>query len=47
MQVAPVGVGFVLAVLVLVLSVVFIFIGVPDPRVPLGLIGLLAICRLL
>ena len=44
---ATVTVGWVLALLALVLAAVFLIIGVPDPRVPLALIALLALARLL
>jgi hypothetical protein len=44
---APVTIGWVLALLVLVLAVVFIFVGTPDPRVPLALIAILAVARVL
>jgi len=43
---APITLGWILALLVLVLSVVFLFVGLPDPKVTLALIGLLAIARL-
>ena len=45
-QMAPVTIGWVLAVLVFVLAVVFLFIGVPDSRALLALIALLAVARL-
>lgn len=44
--VAPVTLGWILALLVLFLVVVFAFVGVPDPRVVLFLIGMLAVARL-
>lgn len=45
--VAPMTVGWLIALLVLVLSVIFLVLGSPDPRVPLALIALLAAARLL
>jgi hypothetical protein len=44
---APITIGWVLGLLVLVLAVIFAFIGVPDPKVLLLLIGLLGLARLL
>jgi hypothetical protein len=45
--VAPITVGWVLAFLVLILAVIFVVIGLPDPRALLGLVALLAAARLL
>jgi len=39
--------GALIAFLVLVATVVFLIVGVPNPMVPLLLIGLLALARLL
>jgi hypothetical protein len=44
---APITIGWILALLVLILAIIFAVIGLPDPRVPLFLIGLLALARLL
>lgn len=45
---APVfSLGWILAFLVLVLTIVFLVVGMPDPKVPLFLIGALALARLL
>ena len=42
----PVSIGWILALLVLILAVIFLFIGVPDPKVPLIMIALLGLARL-
>lgn len=42
-----VTIGWVLALLILLLAIVFLVVGVPDPKVPLFLIGGLALARLL
>jgi len=52
MQVTTVGnvaitVGWLLALVVLILCIVFLVIGVPDPKVVLFLIGGVALARLL
>ena len=52
MQLTTVGsyqltLGALIAFLVLVATVVFLIVGVPNPMVPLLLIGLLALARLL
>jgi hypothetical protein len=45
---APVfTIGWILALLALVLVVVFAFVGLPDPKAVLFLIGLVAVARLL
>jgi len=44
---APITIGWILGLLVLVLSVIFLFVGVPDPKVPFILIALLGLARLL
>ena len=44
---APITIGWILGLLVLVLAVIFLFVGVPDPKVPLILIALLGLARLL
>jgi len=43
----PITLGWVLAFLVLVLTLVFLVVGMPNPQVPLFLIGALALARLL
>lgn len=45
--VAPVTLGWIIAMLVLIVAVVLLFIGVPDPKVVLILVALLAIARLI
>ena len=45
--VQPITLGWIIAIIVLILAVVFGFIGVPDPRVVLLLVGALAVARLL
>lgn len=39
--------GWVIALLVLLLTIVFLVVGMPNPQVPLFLIGALAMARLL
>jgi hypothetical protein len=39
--------GWVIALLVLLLTIVFLVVGMPNPQVPLFLIGALALARLL
>jgi len=43
----PLTLGALIAFLVLVATVVFLIVGVPNPMVPLLLVGLLALARLL
>ena len=43
----PLTIGAILAFLVLVASVVFFIVGVPDPKTLLVMVGLLALARLL
>jgi len=43
---APMSLGWILGLLVLILAIIFGFLGVPDPKVILLLIGLLALARL-
>jgi hypothetical protein len=43
----PITLGWVLAFLILILCIVFLVIGVPDPKVPLFLIGGLALARMI
>jgi uncharacterized membrane protein (DUF485 family) len=43
----PVTIGWIIAILVLILAIVFAIIGVPDPKVVLLLIAGLAVARLL
>jgi hypothetical protein len=43
----PITLGWVLAFLILVLTIVFLVVGQPNPQVPLLLIGGLALARLL
>ena len=43
---APMTIGWILGLLVLILAVVFLLVGVPDPKVPLILIALLGLSRL-
>ena len=45
-QMAPVTIGWIIGLLVLILAILFGFLGVPDPKVILLLIGLLALARL-
>ena len=46
--VSPVfSLGWILAFLVLFLTIVFLVFGMPDPKTPLFLIGALALARLL
>jgi len=44
---APMTIGWILGLLVLILAIIFAFLGVPDPKVILLLIGLLGLARLL
>jgi len=44
---APMTLGWILGLLVLIVAVIFLFVGVPDPKVPLILIALLGLARLL
>jgi hypothetical protein len=44
---APVTLGWLIAIIVLLLAIIFAIIGLPDPKAVLFLIGLLAISRLL
>src|SRR5579871_6380284 len=43
----PVTIGWIIAILVLLLAIIFAVIGLPDPRVVLILIAGLAVARLL
>ena len=45
--IAPVTIGWILALLVLILAIIFAVVGLPDPRVVLLLIALLGAARLL
>jgi len=45
-QMAPVTIGWIIGLLVLILAILFGFLGVPDPKVILLLIGLLGLARL-
>jgi len=49
MQIAApvITIGWILAVIALILCIVFFVIGVPDPKTLLLLIGLVALARLL
>ena len=44
---APVTLGWILAVLILILSIVFLIVGLPDPKYILLFIAGLAVARLL
>jgi len=44
---APITIGWILGLFVAVLAVIFLVVGVPDPKVPLILIALLGLARLL
>ena len=43
----PITIGWLLAVLILLLSIIFLFIGLPDPKYILLFVAGLAITRLL
>ena len=43
---APVTLGTLIAIVVLLLAIIFAVIGLPDPKAVLFLIGLLALARL-
>ena len=43
----PVTIGWIIAILVLILAIIFAIIGLPDPKVVLLLIAGLAVARLL
>jgi hypothetical protein len=42
----PVTIGWILAILILVLAIIFAIIGLPDPKVLLLMIAGLAVARL-
>jgi len=42
----PVTIGWILAILILLLAIIFAIIGLPDPRVLLVMIAGLALARL-
>jgi hypothetical protein len=44
---APITVGWIIGLLVALVAVIFIVVGVPDPKVPLILIALLGLARLI
>ncbi|HYW89271.1 MAG TPA: hypothetical protein VFB50_15980 [Chloroflexota bacterium] len=47
LTVAPVTIGWIIALITLIVCVVLVIIGLPDARVLIGLIAALAVARLL
>lgn len=47
LTIQPITLGWILAIIVLVLVAILLIFGVPDPKIPLVLIAALAVARLI